>query len=158
MMIAACARKKAKAPSLLSERWTNIDAQPCTIPEIPKPTKSWKYFDANEPLRRCNTSRARKIPGAEQMRLHCWCQTDLMEVSFTRLVSRHRPAYDHAFLTHTRFLKSPKALGQSLGFAKPNATLKAPYAAFACSSAKYVKKMYTHAHQKRVRNGRSDRL
>jgi hypothetical protein len=64
-----------------------------------------------------------------------------------------REAYDHAFLTVTNSRKSPNALGQSLGFANPVATLTTPYIAFACSSAAHVRKICTHVYHQRVRNG-----
>jgi hypothetical protein len=68
-MMTACPRKKMKAASSSRDPCTNIALHPWTIAEIPKPTNNWRYFDANEPLSRCKTSRAMKMPGAEQMRL-----------------------------------------------------------------------------------------
>jgi hypothetical protein len=68
-MMAACPRKNVKAASSSKEPCTNITLQPWTIPEIPKLMKSWRYFEANEPLWRFKKSRATNMPGAEQIRL-----------------------------------------------------------------------------------------
>jgi hypothetical protein len=66
--------------------------------------------------------------------------------------------YDHAFLTPHIPLKSPNALGHSLGLANPVATLTTPYPAFSISTDVYVRIMCTHRSSKRRRKGWSVRL